>query len=104
MEAAAKGAREGGGLTVGILPGDRNEGNSFLDVEVATGMGHARNAIIVRSADVVIALPGEHGTLSEMAHALKMERLVISLNSWDVPGAIKACTIDEVMEIVERGI
>ncbi|NYT02791.1 MAG: TIGR00725 family protein [Methanosarcinales archaeon] len=103
MEAAAKGAREGGGLTVGILPGDRNEGNPFLDIEVATGMGHARNAIIVRSADVVIALPGEHGTLSEMAHALKMERLVISLNSWDVPGAVKASTIDQAVEIMERG-
>ena len=63
MEAACCGAREAGGLAVGILPGELEQANSCLDIAIATGMGHARNAIIVKSADAVIALTGEMGTL-----------------------------------------
>ena len=59
-----------------------------MDIAIVTGMGQARNAVIVKSADAVIALPGEMGTLSEMALALKMNRLLISLGSWDLPGAL----------------
>jgi len=74
MEAACRGAHEGGGVAIGILPGEREEANSFVDISIVTGMGQARNVIIVKSADAVIALPGEMGTLSEMALALKMNR------------------------------
>jgi uncharacterized protein (TIGR00725 family) len=104
MEAASRGVKEAGGLTVGILPGDLGDGNPFLDVIIATGMAHARNAIIVRSCDAVIALPGGYGTLSEIALALKLGRRVISFQSWDVPGTIHANTAEEAVEKAEEGL
>jgi uncharacterized protein (TIGR00725 family) len=100
MEAVSSGARIAGGLTIGILPGEKKDANSFISIAIATGMGHARNVIIVKSSDAVIALPGEHGTLSEIALALKMKKLVISLHSWDIPGTIKAETPEEAMTIL----
>ncbi|MBN1235216.1 MAG: TIGR00725 family protein [Methanotrichaceae archaeon] len=102
MEAACCGAREAGGLTVGILPGERQQANSCVDIAIATGMGHARNVIIVKSADAVVALPGEHGTLSEMALALKMNKPVISLDSWEISGALKAQDPEEALELLSR--
>lgn len=91
MEAAARGAVEAGGMTIGVLPGrDRREANPFIRAVVATGMGEARNAIIVRTADAVIAVGGEYGTLSEMALALKMGKPVVSLQSWMVSDEIVA--------------
>lgn len=83
MEAASKGAKEEGGLVLGILPGfSPEEANAWVDIPVVTGMGEARNLIIVRTARVIVAIGGEYGTLSEMAFALKMRKPVISLNSW----------------------
>jgi hypothetical protein len=102
MEAVCCGAREAGGLTVGILPGERQQANSCVSIAVATGMGHARNVIIVKSADAVIALPGELGTLSEMALALKMNKPVVSLDSWDICGALKAKNPEEALELLGR--
>ena len=102
MEAACRGAHEGGGVAVGILPGEREEANSFVDISIVTGMGQARNAIIVKSADAVIALPGEMGTLSEMALALKMNRPLISLGSWDLPGALVAKSPEEAVELLDE--
>ncbi|MDM7912967.1 MAG: TIGR00725 family protein [Methanotrichaceae archaeon] len=101
MEAACCGAREVGGLTVGIVPGDKWEANRCVGITISTGMGHARNVIIVKSADAVIALPGEHGTLSEIALALKMGKKVISLRSWDIPGAMKAGTPEEAVGLLD---
>ncbi|RMF87066.1 MAG: TIGR00725 family protein, partial [Nitrospinota bacterium] len=89
MEAAARGAREGGGLTVGILPGcEATEANPYIDIPIVTGMSHARNLLIVRTAEVVIALPGEYGTLSEIALALKIGRPVVGLHTWSLDQAI----------------
>jgi uncharacterized protein (TIGR00725 family) len=83
MEAAAQGARSGGGHTVGILPSyNRASANSHIEFAIATGMGEARNAIVVASADAVIALPGEAGTLSEIALAMKIGRPVVALGAW----------------------
>jgi len=85
MEAASKGARLAGGEVLGILPGeDRRLGNRHLSYAVATGLGEARNAIITRTADAVIAIGGEYGTLSEIALALKMNKPVIGLKSWSL--------------------
>jgi uncharacterized protein (TIGR00725 family) len=85
MEAAAGGAMKAGGKTVGILPTEsRLEGNPYLTVAVATGMGEARNAIVVKTADVVIAVHGEFGTLSEIALALKIGRPVVGLGTWEL--------------------
>lgn len=82
MEASARGAKEGGGLTVAILPGfEKGEANPHMDVKIVTAMSHARNAIIARSADALIAVDGELGTLSEIALALKIDKPVIMLET-----------------------
>lgn len=83
MEAACKGAKQAGGLTVGILPGgSRQDANPYVDVPIVTGMGEARNVLVVQSARAVIAVHGEYGTLSEIAHALKLRIPVVGLNTW----------------------
>jgi len=85
MEAACRGAKAGGGQTVGILPGaSRDEANPYVDIPIVTGLGQARNLIIVRSADAVIAVGGEYGTLSEIAFALKLGVPVIGLGTWEL--------------------
>lgn len=85
MEAASRGAREQGGAVLGILPGkDRRSGNPHLSLAVATGLGEARNAVIARTVDVVIAVGGAYGTLSEIALALKMDKPVIGLKTWEL--------------------
>lgn len=88
MEAACRGAKEADGTTVGLLPGeDRNHANPYVDVAIPTGMGEMRNALIVRSADAVIAIGGGWGTLSEIALAMKTGTSVITLSSWELPEA-----------------
>lgn len=85
MEAACRGAGGGGGTTVGILPGtDRTDANPFVDVAIPTGLGEARNAVVVRTADVLIAVGGEFGTLSEIAFALKTETPVVGIHTWEL--------------------
>jgi uncharacterized protein (TIGR00725 family) len=85
MEAACKGAKSASGTTVGILPGsDRRAGNAYLDVAIPTGLGEARNAVIVTAADAVIAVAGEFGTLSEIGFALKLGKPVVGLNTWEL--------------------
>lgn len=96
MEAAAKGAKSAGGTTVGILPQPyRHDANPYIDVPVATGFGEGRNVFIVRTADALIAIGGEYGTLSEIAIALKTGKAVIGLNTWDIKGIQKAATPEE---------
>ncbi|MDP9329380.1 MAG: TIGR00725 family protein [Actinomycetota bacterium] len=85
MDEAARACEAAGGTSVGILPGDdRAPASRHLTVAIATGIGEARNAIVVRSADVVIAVGGEYGTLSEIAFALKMGKPVIGLATWEL--------------------
>jgi uncharacterized protein (TIGR00725 family) len=85
MEAACRGAKEGGGTTVGILPGlDRSAANPYVDVAIATGLGEARNALVVRAADALIAVAGGYGTLSEIALALKAGKPVVGIGTWDL--------------------
>jgi uncharacterized protein (TIGR00725 family) len=87
MEAACRGVRQAGGTTVGILPGvDREDANPYVDVAVPTGLGQARNAVVVRSADTVIAVGRGYGTLSEIALALRHGKPVIGLDTWDIEG------------------
>ncbi len=91
MEAACRGASEAGGTTVGILPGvDRAAANPFVEVAIATGLGEARNALVVRSADVLIAIGGAYGTLSEIALALKAGKRVIGIGTWAIDGIEEA--------------
>lgn len=85
MRAAARGAAAAGGLTIGILPGDdADEGNEYNRVSIATGLGVARNIVLVTSSDVVVAVGGRHGTLSEIGMALRQGRHVVALSSWRV--------------------
>lgn len=88
MAAAAHGAAQAGGLTIGILPSyDATTANDSIGVTIATGLGHARNALVVSSGDAVIALPGSYGTLSKVAFALILGKPVIGVNAWaDVRG------------------
>ena len=89
MEAAARGATERGGVAIGVLPDeDRGRANPYLSYSVATGVGQARNLAVVCSADVVIAVGGEYGTLSEIGLTLKVGRPVVGLKSWELPGHV----------------
>jgi uncharacterized protein (TIGR00725 family) len=91
MEAACRGAAGEGGMTLGILPGvDRADANAWVGVAVATGLGELRNGLVVRSADAVIAIDGEYGTLSEIALALKAGTRVVGLRSWEIRGVLPA--------------
>ena len=103
MEAACRGAKDGGGWTIGILPGkDKNEANRFVDIPIVTAMSHARNAIIVRTADVLIAVDGKYGTLSEIGLALAIGKKVVGLNTWDIEGVISVGSVDEALEEIEK--
>ncbi len=85
MEAVCRGAKSEGGVTIGVLPGDDPESaNSFVDFPVPTGMGHARNAIVVKAGLAVIAVDGAYGTLSEIGHALAEGKTVIGLKTWRI--------------------
>jgi uncharacterized protein (TIGR00725 family) len=87
MEAACRGARAEGGTAVGILPGlDRGAANPHVEIALATGLGEARNALVVRAADALIAIGGAYGTLSEIALALKAGKPVIGLDTWQIDG------------------
>ncbi len=93
MEAVARGAKSAGGMTVGVLPGESaNEANPYIDVPIVTGLGKARNVIVVLSSEVVIAIHGKYGTLTEVAYALHFGIPVVALNSWSVSEEIVAAT------------
>lgn len=93
MEAACRGAKSEGGLTIGIIPGfSASDANSYVDIPIVTGMSHARNVIVVRSSSAVIAIGGSYGTLTEIALALKLGTPVIGINTWEVSSDIKKVT------------
>ncbi len=88
MEAVCRGARREGGLTIGIIPSDdRNDANPYVQIPIVTGMGMGRNVMLVKTADVIIAVGGEFGTLSEIAHALNIGKKVIGLRTWHLEKA-----------------
>jgi uncharacterized protein (TIGR00725 family) len=101
MEAACRGCVEAGGETLGILPGgDAATANPYVSLAVPTNMGHARNVIIAHTAQALIAVEGEYGTLSEMAVALKLGRPVVALNSWPgIDGVIEAASAEEAVAL-----
>jgi uncharacterized protein (TIGR00725 family) len=100
MAAACRGAAEAGGTTLGILPGlDRDDGNPWLTVAIPTGLGELRNGLVVRAADVVIAVGGAYGTLSEVALALKTGVGVIGLKTWEIEGVERADSPEQAVEL-----
>lgn len=100
MEAACKGAKHGKGLTVGILPGrEKDSANPYVDIPIASGLGYARNIIIVQSSDGIIAVGGRFGTLSEIAFACKLEIPLVGISTWAIEAPIiRASTPDEALE------
>jgi uncharacterized protein (TIGR00725 family) len=101
MAAAARGAKSAGGTTIGILPGERRgEGNEWLDYEVVTGIGHARNVAVAASGDAVIAVGGSWGTLAEVAFASRLGRAVVILEpGLEVDGIPRASSPEEAVEL-----
>lgn len=101
MEAVCKGANEAGGVTIGILPGDNPaDANKYVTIPIVTGMGIARNIIIVRSAAACIAINGKYGTLSEIAYALQLGKPVVTLNSWDeIPGTTPSSSAEDAVNL-----
>ena len=100
MEAISKGVKNKNGVVVGILKGeDIAEGNSHLTVSIATGIGIARNAILVYNCDAAIAISGKYGTLSEIAYAFQLEKTVIGYNTWDIAPIIKA---DSPIDVIDK--
>jgi uncharacterized protein (TIGR00725 family) len=103
MSAVCKGFKEDGGITIGIIPSyDKDTANPYVDIVIPSGLGLARNVLVVKTSDVVIALPGEYGTLSEIAYCLQLGIPVISLKSWNIKGVIKVKTIEEAIEKVKE--
>jgi len=103
MEAASRGAKSRRGATLGVLPGlDRTAANGWVDLAVTTGLGELRNGLVVRAADAVVAVGGGHGTLSEIAFALKLGRPVVGLGTWDVPGIERAAGPQDAIRRVDR--
>ncbi len=103
MEAAAKGAKAKDGITIGIIPSDQKaDANKYIDIVVPSGIGEARNLLIIRTADVVIALPGMFGTLSEMAFCLKTKTPLVSLQAWDISD--KIIRVDDPIDAVKEAL
>jgi hypothetical protein len=97
MKAVCKGAKTAGGTTIGILPGEnKKDANPYVDIALPTSIGFARNAIVACSADIIIALPGSHGTSSEISYGLIFNRPILDLGGWNVPGTIKVKNLKEV--------
>jgi len=100
MEAASKGANEHGGLVIGLLPDlDRSSANPYVTIPIGTSLGPARNALVVANSDVVIALNGAYGTLSEIVYALQFGRPVLAIGEWDLPGVTHVTSVTEAVTI-----
>ena len=105
MEATARGVEQGGGTTIGIIPGtDRDDANRYVDTVIATGLGDARNALVALNGDAVVAVDGGPGTLSEIGHARALDKPVAGLDTVDVPGVKPVETADAAVEYVEEAV
>lgn len=103
MEAIAKGVHDEGGIVVGVLKGqDLEEGNKYLTVPIATGIGIARNAILAYNCDAAIAISGQYGTLSEIAYAFQLKKPVIGYKTWAIDPVIQANTPEEVVSKLDK--
>lgn len=105
MLAACRGAKDAGGTTVGILPGDDyTQANEYVDVAVATGLGHARNALVAMNGDAVVAIDGGGGTLSEIGFSFVYDRPIAGLGTHDVAGIVACETPEEAVSSVEERV
>ena len=104
MEGAAKGCSEAGGMTIGILPGlNKDSANPYIHVPIPTGLGEGRNILVVRASDVLVAIAGGYGTLSEIALALKINKPVIGIETWkDISGVEYVSGHNEAIQMVNQ--
>lgn len=105
MEAACRGAHDAGGITVGILPSDDpSTANEYVSIPIATGMGQARNKLIINTGQAFIAIAGKYGTLAEIAFGLDAGKPVVGLGSWDIEGMVKAETPQQAVDLATQEI
>ncbi len=104
MEGAARGCYEAGGTTIGILPGmDRRSANQYIRIAIPTGLGDGRNLLVVRASDILVAVAGSYGTLSEISLALKIGRPVIGIETWkDIPGVRYVKDVKEAIKVISE--
>jgi len=102
MKAACEGAKTEGGQTIGLLPGtDKKDANPFVDIAIPTSIGFARNTIVACCADLIIALPGSHGTNTEICYGLVYGRPVLDLGGWKIPGMIPAKNLGQAERLIQ---
>ena len=105
MEAASKGAKNAGGQTIGIIPGEKKEdANQFVDIVLTTGMGYSRNTLVAGSTDMVVAFSGSCGTLSEIGFALASKKPVYSFGRWNIEGVVELESAEEIREVIQKFI
>lgn len=103
MEASARGAKSASGLVMAILPGkQREEANPFVDVAIPTGLGYQRNALVVLNSDILVAIDGSYGTLSEIAYAQIYGKTVYGLDTWNIRGVISLSNPEETIKRINR--
>ena len=99
MEASARGAGKAAGLVIAILPGQSaREANPYVDIAIPTGIGYLRNAMVVLNSDILVAIDGSYGTLSEIAYAGIYEKEILGLDTWDIPGVKAYASPEEIIE------
>ncbi|MBN3039065.1 MAG: TIGR00725 family protein [Candidatus Omnitrophica bacterium] len=105
MEAACKGAKSAQGKTIGILPGhDKREANPYVDIPIVTGLGYMRNNLVVKNADIVVAIDGKEGTLSEIAFALQMKKPIVGIDTWKIPGVKQVGSVQEAVAWIKESM
>ena len=103
MEASARGAKSASGLVIAILPGKQiEEANPHVDIAIPTGLGYLRNALVVLNSDILVAIDGHYGTLSEIAYSKIYGKTVFGLDTWNIEGVISLSTPEEVINRINR--
>lgn len=103
MEASAKGAKTANGFVIAILPGKAiEEANKYVDIAIPTGLGYLRNGLVILNSDILVAIDGSYGTLSEIAYAKIYNKVVLGLNTWDIEGIISMNTPEEVLNKINN--
>lgn len=103
MEASARGAKSEKGLVIGILPGRKSdEGNQYSDIVIPTGLGYMRNPLVILNSDILVAIDGSYGTLSEIAYTQIYKKPIFGLNTWNIPGVIPLDSPEQIIKNIDK--